>query len=187
MNVNQSAINQNPTTWNHLSPLNFRLLIKRAPDTNYTVQEINIPGISMAPAYQQTPYIAIPKPGDHLDFEPLVITFKVDENFQNYIEISKWLRSLGRLPDAKAYKELQQQPRYTGEGVLSEIVLGIYDASKVPNVSFIFHDAFPISISNLQFTDKDETVNYINATAMFRYAWYDIERENTIVPIPIVT
>jgi hypothetical protein len=158
---------------NMLSPLNFKFTLKRAPNLNFFVQKINIPGISLPKVDTSNPLIKIPLSGDHLEYDELDVTFKVDENLQNYLEVHNWVRSLGK-PSFEEYANLSKKAIYTGEGLKSDIVVTILTSQKNPNYEFVFKDAFPISVSSISFESTDESVNYIEATARFVYTIFDI-------------
>lgn len=171
-----NAIDQNPTSFNFLSPINFQFILKRAPNINYVVQKINLPGIQLPTATEATPFIDFPKPGEKLSFQPLMVEFKVDEDFNNYLEIYNWLKALGRIPTSDPLKEMMAAPYYTGTADKSEIVVIILDSQKNPNINIFFHDAFPVMLSPLDFDVKQTTVTYITATVQLAYSWYDISK-----------
>lgn len=161
------------TMLNMLSPLNFKFTLKRAPNLNFFVQKINIPGVSLPKVDTSNPLIKIPLSGDHLEYDELDVTFKVDENLQNYLEIHNWVRALGK-PSFEEYANLSKKAIYTGEGLKSDIVVTVLTSQKNPNYEFVFKDAFPISVSSISFESTDESVNYIEATARFVYTIFDI-------------
>jgi hypothetical protein len=172
-----TAIDNTPFNKNFLSPLNFRFQLKRAPHVNFFCQEANLPSISFNRVpVQNTPFATIPLVGDHLTFEPLNITFKVDEDLENYLEIHNWLIALGEVESTGMYKQLQDNPSYTGETILGDISLMILSSSKNPNFDVTFKDAFPTSLSELKFRTTDENVSYITASASFRYVNYVIDK-----------
>ena len=160
------------TMLNMLSPLNFKFTLKRAPNLNFFVQTINIPGVALPKVDTPNPLIKIPLSGDHLEYDELDITFKVDENLQNYLEVHNWVRALGK-PSFNEYSVLANQATYTGEGLKSDIVVTVLTSQKNSNYEFIFKDAFPISISSISFQSTDESVNYIEASARFVYTIFD--------------
>lgn len=169
-----TAVDNTPYNKNFLSPLNFVFQIKRSPYLNFFVQEANIPGVSVNFPTQQNPFVRIPISGDHVDFSNLRVTFKVDEELQNWFEIHNWIRALGFPFEFEEYKNLKTAPSATGEGITSDITLVLLNQIKKPIFEVTFRDAFPISLSDLSFNTTDETVNYITATAEFRYVLYDI-------------
>lgn len=161
------------TMLNMLSPLNFKFTLKRAPNLNFFVQRINIPGVALPKVDTPNPLIKISLSGDHLEYDELDITFKVDENLQNYLEVHNWVRALGK-PSFNEYSVLANQATYTGEGLKSDIVVTVLTSQKNSNYEFIFKDAFPISISSISFQSTDSSVNYIEASARFVYTIFDI-------------
>lgn len=168
-------MSQTQTMLNMLSPLNFKFLLKRAPNLNFFIQRINIPGVSLSKVNTPNPLLMIPVSGDHLEYEELDITFKVDENLQNYLEIHNWLRSLGK-PSFQEYRTLANKEIYTGEGLNSDIIVSVLTSQKNANYEFVFKDAFPISISSISFQSTDESIDYIEATARFAYTIFDVNK-----------
>ena len=169
----QGAINQNPKTENLQSPLGFRVHIKRSPNTNYFVHRINVPGILLPSADEATPFTVIPQPGDHVTFDPLVLTFRVDEGMNNYFELQKWLLDISGLDGGKAYQKLNKRPEYTGFGVKSEILVSCLNAQKNPVRNITYHDSWPTQLSGLQYDASLTSVDYLTATCTFRYIFYE--------------
>lgn len=167
-----------PTNKNFLSPLNFKLVLKRTPYLNYFVQSVNLPGFYLGgPADFPTPFVNIPVPGDKLYFEPLNVTFKVDEDFGNYFEIYNWLRGLGFPDSFDQFNSLAEQGSIPGNGlgVYSDISLIVMTNSKNPNIEITFKNAFPTGISSITFDTTLSDVNFITATAIFHYTKYDVK------------
>jgi hypothetical protein len=169
-----SAIDNTPENKNFLSPLNFRFLIKKAPHVNFFIQQVNIPSMTLQSPGPNNPFVRTPIPGEHLTFGDLRISFKVDEDLQNYLEIHNWLKGLGKPENFNQYKEIQDKPSYTGDGIYSDISLLILSSTKMPNYEITYTDSFPVSLSDLVFRTTDENVKYITADAVFKYTYYTI-------------
>ncbi len=169
-----SAIDNTPENKNFLSPLNFRFQIKKAPHVNFFIQQVNIPAITMPNPDPNNPFVRTPIPGEHMNFGDLKISFKVDEDLQNYLEIHNWIRGLGKPENFNQYKELQDKPSYTGDGIYSDISVMILSSTKMPNYEITYVDSFPVSLSDLVFRTTDSDVNYITAEATFKYTYYTI-------------
>jgi hypothetical protein len=170
-----TAIDDSITNRNFLSPLNFKFQLKRAPHINFFIQTVNIPGLSLQEIDVNNPLIRIPYAGDHLMYDELDISFRVDEDLQNYMEMHQWIRALGK----RSYEEfttIKNQPKYTGAGLYSDIILTILKSNKNPNYSIVFQDAFPILLSGVTFNTTMEDVSYLEASAKFRYTTYDITK-----------
>ena len=160
---------------NFLSPINFKFSISRAPNVNFFIQKVNIPGVSSPGFDVGTPLLRIPYPADHLLYDNLEITFKIDENLQNYLEIFNWIKAIGG-QDYTSYKDISSQPTYTGKGIRSDISLQVLTSKRNPNYEIIFIEAFPIEISSLVFDSSLEDISYLEATATFRYIQHNINK-----------
>ena len=122
-----TAIDQTPSNRNFLSPLNFKFTIKKAPHVNFFIQKVNVPEINLKPPISTNPFVNIPYPGDHIDYSTLNITFKVDEDLQNYLEVHNWIKALGKPRDFSEYKEIQDKKSWTGDGIYSDISVMVLD------------------------------------------------------------
>jgi hypothetical protein len=169
-----TALDNTPVNKNYLSPLNFNFELKRAPHVNFFVQSLNIPGFSFTAPLQQNPFSNIPQVGDRIRYEDLEVTFKVDEDLQNYFEIYNWIRSLGFPENFEEYAQIKALPITGGKAVRSDITVLISNAIKVPRWSVVFRECFPISMSRLNFQTTDTSVNYLSCTATFKYIFFDI-------------
>lgn len=163
-----------PTNMNFLSPLNFSFLLKRAPTVTFFLQECSIPGITLNTTDPSNPFVKAPYAGDHIDFEPLDIKFKVDEDMKNYMEIYKWMMGLGFPRYYSQYKKLEEQKQYTGEGVFSDITLTTMTSNRKSKYDITFVDCVPTYLSTVQFNTTDQDTNYVTATARFKYTYYTI-------------
>lgn len=170
----QGALSRNPSTPNLQSPLGFRFFVRRSPNVNYYVNKCNVPGVSLGPATHATPNLIIPEPGDHIQFEPLVVTFRVDEGMKNYFEISNWMKAIAGFNPRELIK-LAANPEWSGYGILSEIEVIVLNAQKNAIRNIFYHRAWPTQLSTLQFDTTLETVDYVPATCVFYYMDYSTD------------
>jgi hypothetical protein len=173
-----SALDNQLPNQNFLSPLNFAFRVKRAPGVTWSAQELLIPGIALPSAEQGNPFIRIPKPGEHLTFDSFQVTFRVDEDLVNYLEIFNWMKALGFAHDFSQYKKLKDVMPITNEGITSELTVQLLKSNRLVNFEITFHDAFPISLSDINLTTKDETVDYPECTVVFDYSYFEINKLN---------
>ena len=167
-----------PENRNFLSPLNFQFSIKKAPNVNFFLQKVNIPDIFLKSAISPNPLVNIPYPGDHITYGKLDITFKVDEDLENYLEVHNWIKSLGKPESFAQYKAIEQYPPYSELGIYSDIVIFVLNSAKKPIYEVVMKDAFPVSLSQIGFNTVETDVNYITASASFNYTYYDINQIN---------
>jgi hypothetical protein len=163
------------TPINFLSPINFRFEIFRAPNVNFFIQKINLPGLNLPPIDVNNPLIRVPYAGEHLMYDELQIQYKVDENLQNYLEIFNWLKQIGKQTN-QLYQQISGNSLVSGLGLTSDISVQVLTSKRNPNYEVVLNGCFPISISSLNFDASAENINYLEATARFRYISYDINK-----------
>lgn len=161
---------------NMLSPVGFQFSIQRMPNMNFFVQSVNLPGIAVTSVEQPSRFKQIPIPGDKIEYGELEVTFKIDEDMRNYIEVFEWIRGLGFPDNHSQYKDLQDQPSYTGGGIYSDATLTILSSAMNPNLRIEIRDAFPITLTPIELSAVNPDIEYIEATASFRFLGYDFIR-----------
>ena len=80
-----------PVNLNPLSPNGFQFSIKKLPELIYFSQEVALPGISLPTVDVNTPLSTIKIAGDLMTYQPLEISFLVDEKMSNYLAIHDWI------------------------------------------------------------------------------------------------
>lgn len=171
-----SAIDNTPDNLNYLSSLNYKFQIKRAPHVNFFIQKVTIPRLYLKPIETPNPFVTIPVGGDHLSYDFLSVTFKVDEELNNYLQIHNWIRALGKPTSFEEYASIAQKPIWTGDGLTSDVTVSILSNIKTMNYDVTYIDAFPVNLSQLEFSTTDTDIKYLEATAHFRFTYYDIAK-----------
>lgn len=169
-----TALDKNPSQKNILSNHNFKFYIKRSPNINFFVQKVNLPGIKVISAEYNTPFKEIPWPGDHLKFNPLAIEFKLNEDMSDYLEIHNWIRAVSRPDDFDEYKVLADKSIISQEGIKSELLIHVLNSNKKAFMEIVFHDAYPIEMTNIQFDSTVDEVIGVICQVAFDYRSYNI-------------
>lgn len=172
----QGALSRNPETTDLQTPLGFRFLLRRSPNITFFVNKINVPGVSLPAALQPTQKLIIPLPGDHIAFEPLILTFRVDEGMGNYFELSEWVKAVSSF-NPEEFAKLAANPQWSGYGLTSEILVTVLNAQKNVVRVITYHEAWPTQLSTLQFDVSLKTVGYVPATAVFYYHHYTTSKD----------
>ena len=170
-----TAIDSNPANKNFLSPISFKFMIKKAPHVNFFIQQVTVPRMSLPSVETPNPFVSLPKPGDHIDFDTLSIKFKVDEDLQKYLELYNWIVQMGKPQTFDQYNYIQDKYPLTGEGIYSDIELDILNSKRSANYAIVFQDAFPVELGDITFDTTLDDVDYVTASAVFRYKLYTIE------------
>ena len=195
-----NAYSRQPAKQDYADPTKFKFSIIKLPKVEYFCTQVNLPGISISDNYSQpTPFRDIPLPGEKLSYEPLTMTFLVDENLENYQEIHGWLRGIGfpggheefknlldggsdRFPTSKNSKlgdagRVKFGAPDTG-GIFSDATLNILTSKNNPVTEVRFNDCFPISLSGLAYNQQATDTDYLTATVTFNYKLYDFASSN---------
>jgi len=188
-----------PDIMDYASPVQFRFKIAKLPQVEFFIQTVNLPGISIGEATVPTPLYNYPVPGDEISFQPLDISFLVDENLNNYKELHDWLSGLGFGKSHEQYADLQatSEDRFPGSskgslvagveipkplsegGIYSDATLTILNSKNIAKTEIRFQNVFPTSIGSLSYDVKAADVDYLQAQASFTYMNYDIVQIST--------
>ena len=169
---------------NYMSPLGFKLILTKTPKVDFLCQSANIPQISMGTAIQPSYLKDIPVPGDKVLYDDLSVRFLVDEKMENYLAIYKWITGLGYPENLGQYNQLRKDdirtdasasddadPRYFE---FSDATLQVLNSNYRPSVLVNFKDAFPTSLSTLDFDVTTRDYNYFTAEVSFKYTIFNI-------------
>ena len=126
-------------------------------------------------AVQATYLKDIPVPGDKITFNDLDIEFFIDENLENYLQIDTWMRQLGYPESIGESIPLEVNPADPEGGAYSDGSLLIYNSSFNAVAKVNFKGLFPTSLTPVDFTANATDINYIMATASFKYTIFDVE------------
>lgn len=153
-----------PTSLNPLSNSTYKFGIKKLPEVNYFLQEVNLPDISLGETTQTTQFSDIALPGDRVTFSPLNISFMVDSDMSNYKAIYNWIKGQG-------FPGGNQDFAGTSEA-FSDGTLEIIDAFGSQAAAIQFIDLVPVSLSGLQFASTTDETVYLIGQASFRYTLF---------------
>lgn len=176
------SIGNQPDNINMLSPLGYRFVVQKLPTVNYFCQTVAIPSIGIQAIPVPTPFAALSLPGGRVQFDPLTVRFKVDEDLKNYLEIYNWIIGLGHPESLEQTRKLSfnapipSAKEGTHASMVSDASLVILTSHKNPQIKINFVQLYPVTISEVNFDSTDNDVIHIEATATFNYQRFTIER-----------
>lgn len=150
---------QIPANSNELNTTNFKLYFPNIPNVVYWCQEVNHPSINMGTSILPSPVKAIPIPGDKVEFEDLTISFLVDEDLKNYIELYNWIgkmcpiSSLSDVVNSSVNSITEIQNTTSIRRVQAS--LHILTNNKNYNLTIRYHNCFIYNLGEINFTTKD--------------------------------
>lgn len=156
-----------PDNKNGILATHFQFELRKITNVTYFCQSVSLPGLRLASLEQPTPFNNIPRPGGALVPENLSISFMVDENLKNWLEIYEWLRQCSNQADFDTY----QQP---DTHLNSEGVLFIHDSNNVPKFRINFDNLFPVSLGGLNFQTGSVGSQFQYSSVTFAYTLFRV-------------
>lgn len=154
-----------------LSPIGFSLGIVKLPGVGFKTQKVNLPGITLPSAQQNTPFTDAPVPGDKMQWDDFTIDFMIDETMANYLAVWQWMVGLGFPND---YAEFIDGPNRNLVD-MSDGFLHILGSNNVLIKTIKFNDMFPVALNAITFQSTDNDIQYIQASATFKYTTFKFE------------
>lgn len=159
-----------PNELNQLNVVSFQTNFTRLPNVNFFCQKVNIPSISIGLAQQTTPFSDSPVEGDKLVFDQMTMTFYVNEDLSNYMEVYNWLISMG-FPDNHGQFDLKDSVVNLGSGqtIRSDMNIVLETNKSNPNYNVVFKDAFPVTLGSIELDAAATSLEPIVVDATFAY------------------
>jgi len=170
---------------NFLSPIGFQFTIDRLRGVDFFCQSANIPAVSLGPAVTSTRLNKIQNPGDEQQDEEVVIRVVVDENMKNWYQVSNWMREIatpystrefkykrGDIPSVNKRDATYDYASANNQWRCDCSLLVLSSNYRVVG-EFIFRDAWPTSLTTLNFDASVPDINYFTAEVSLKYNYYD--------------
>lgn len=174
-----AVLSRLPSNLSPLSPLSFELVIDSLPSVSYFCQSATLPGLTLDKIEQVSPNNRIPRPAVKLTYVEFSVTFMVDEDLTNYIELVLWLEGLGAPEKTQQYIDRVNNSRglvhSTDSNIYSDATLIINTGQNNPNKAVRFLDCFPVSLAPITFNSRDASVEYLEAEVSFAYTRFEVE------------
>jgi len=167
MDVNSRLI---PKNTNLLQTNRFTFILTDLPGMSYQCQSVSFPGVSTSAVMVENPFSTTYRHGDKLVFDPLTVTFMVDEDLRNWEETYNWIKGL-TFPHNNA--EYSKQKR---KGLYSDATLTINKNSQTTNMRFKFLNCHPTSLGPINFATSDDANSVAVADLTLQFDLFEIER-----------
>ena len=144
----------------------FRFTIQRIPNFERFVRSVMVPPFRFGEIIQPTTLnIDIKIAGGSFTFLPLQVGYVVDERFLSYIELYKWMSSLGML---------ENQTTIEKSAWTSDATLLITNSAYNPQYRIVFKDLYPIALGELDFTSAEPISSPLISNVTFNYTRFEI-------------
>jgi hypothetical protein len=141
------------TNLNLLAPTGFKLVINREKfaNTEFFITSFSIPSVSASEIQTNFRGQIGYTPGEARQFDALNLRFAIDEHMTNYVEMFDWIES------------------NTVGLERHDMILSVMTSHNNVKKQFQFKDAFPTSLSGVEFQTQNSDVEYLQADVGFRY------------------
>tara|TARA_R110000796_G_scaffold27253_1_gene75302 strand:- start:4066 stop:4647 length:582 start_codon:yes stop_codon:yes gene_type:complete len=184
--VKTNPLDRQPDNLDLARPTQFRFSILKIPNTEYFIQEVNLPGIAFSgDAVLNTRFTSLNMMGDTVNYEPLEISFSVQENLSNWREIHDWMVGIGFPENTAQFADAISDAAVTRTSVpsrtanvstlQSDATLMIMTNKNNPTVKVNFKNVYPTSLSGVSFDTKDTDAQNLTATMTMNYDYYNLE------------
>ena len=198
------ALARQPSVFDYSQSNQFKIYLPIFPTTEWFVVRANIPGVTLGQASQYTPFTDIAVVGDKLQYDNFNMTFLVDEQLTNYMEMYNWVKNIGfpfsgkgqfnklARPDnidmsnntrrgIRRFKEDTTDQGTTSlatpssdRNLYTDITMTILTSKNNPIANVFIYDAFPISLGNIEYSQQETDTSYAVCEASFAYSWFDV-------------
>lgn len=134
---------------------NYKLEIAGYPNLTYFVTSTQLPQMSMQPVQTDFRGNQCIVPGDKIEYDSLTVEFLVNEDWANYIELYKWIKD--------------QRWKNNPKDHFSDLTLWVLNNNKLPITKIVYYDAFPTSVSELDFDSS--TTEPVNLTCSVTFSY----------------
>jgi len=186
------ALMRQPTVYDYSQQSQFKVFLPLFPTTEWFVVRANVPGVSLGQAVQTTPLLDMPIIGDKLTYDDFYVTFLVDEELKNYTEMHDWLINCSA-PETRSQFQAKERPdgvprrpqteimdlilgnvKESDRDLYSNLDLFIMSSKNNPLVKIQMVEAFPISLTNIEYSHQESDVTYAECTATFAFSYFTI-------------
>jgi hypothetical protein len=169
---NTNTVINGPTDPNFLASNYYFFSVTRIPNLTYSVQSANLPSIGMGVINQPSNLGLPPKiPATNYSFGELEVSFLVNAQMTNWLEIYNWMKGIGNLKDDTT--NLNYDPASTS-GVFSDGTLLVTNSAYKPILQASFKYLFPKSLGDISFNTQTTTNEPVKCSVTFAYSYYEI-------------
>ena len=193
------ALHRQPTVFDYSQSNQFKVYFPIFPTTEWFVVRANIPSVVLGVADQYTPFVQVAMVGDHITYGDFSVTFIVDENLKNYMEMYNWVKNIG-FPFSHAQFNKLERPDYSDRSggtnynaesdtyskantkdLYTDIILQIMTAKNNLVATCEIYEAFPTTLGSIEYSQQETDMTYATCEVGFAYTWFDVKPVSSTV------
>ena len=187
------ATHRQPTVFDYSQSNQFKVFLPIFPTTEWFVVRANIPSVTLGTADRYTPFVTIQMVGDHITYGDFNITFIVDENLKNYMEMYNWVKNIGFPFEHKQFNVLDRPDygnrsggqKYNAEkdtyskvnddDLYTDILVQIMTGKNNLIAQCEIYEAFPTTLGAIEYSQQETDMTYAMCEVGFAYSWFDVK------------
>ena len=188
-----NATHRQPTVFDYSQSNQFKIFFPIFPITEWFVVRANIPSVTLGVADQYTPFVQVQVSGDHITYGDFNITFIVDENLKNYMEMYNWVKNIGfpfsreqfNTLDRPDYQDRSGGQKYNPEkdtyskvndsDLYTDILLHLMSSNNNLVATGEIYEAFPTTLRAIEYSQQETDMTYATCAVGFAYTWFDVK------------
>ena len=165
----QNALQKQPEEENPLQLNEFRFVLHRTPHIIYFCQAVNLPSLTIGEIQQPTMFgRKVRRTGTSIDYASLTVSFIVNENMSNWMEIRNWMKILINEKDFEEHTPNERNKFSDGSLILM-------NSKSKPFIRITYQDMFPLELGGMDFDSKVTDISPAISTVTFAYTGFEIE------------
>ena len=187
------ATHRQPEVFDYSQSNQFKVFFPIFPITEWFVVRANIPSVTLGVADQYTPFLNIQQVGDHITYGDFSMTFIVDENLKNYMEMYNWVKNIGfpfehaqfnvlsrpdygdRSGGQKYNKEKDTYSKVEDSDLYTDIIVQIMTGKNNLIAECFVYEAFPTTLGAIEYSQQETDMTYATCEVGFSYTWFDVK------------
>ena len=167
--------------YNPLNSGGWNVTFSRFPHLRFFCTSVTLPGLSVQNTKYETPYGPFPVPGSMLEngSQSISLTFMIDEDMNNWLELVRLAIAMGFPRDFNQYKvffdrNTEDETFYTDMGVV------MLDNMQRPLLEIIYKDCILKSVGDLSLSlpQTGQEPEPVTCTCTWEYAYFEVHQLN---------
>ena len=175
-----TVLTRTPENTNFIQPTKFLLTFDRMGSAQYFCQEVNLPGVSMPQAPLTSPLHNWSVAGLNIQFEELRVSFIIDEDALAWRNLYNWFLAISSpesFDERNYFSDIQNvnktsDRRNFAVRTYSDATLTFLSNLNNPVLRVQFINAFPTSLSGINFDTKLSADEILTSDASFTYEYF---------------
>ena len=142
------------------------------------VQTVALPDFSIGTSIAEGSGVAPVKlPGMSVEYDNLAVRFIADQNLVGYELILSWMKACSEPEDPRQYTSFVEKwanPNFPAEDALTQPLVLISESGTTRDMVWTFVDAFPVSISGIEFSSILTEAAIVTFDVIFAYTYYTL-------------